>query len=164
MARCREAAAPRIAKPVYLCRFTTYRHRFARAAPAPRAKRKDSKNRGRASPVKYICARWVHLTRCLRNYARGAREGLWLEQFAGNEVLALSRAWVGYHRDKTITSARPSYEITSISSHLTGRCPLSTLCDERLTRAPSVVTLYISSAGLTRALIFEVVPSQVKQK
>ena len=34
------------------CRFTTYRHRFARAAPAPRAKRKDSKNRGRASPVK----------------------------------------------------------------------------------------------------------------
>ena len=29
----------------------TYRHRFARAAPAPRAKRKDSKNRGRASPV-----------------------------------------------------------------------------------------------------------------
>ena len=29
------------------CRFTTYRHRFARAAPAPRAK-----NRGRASPVK----------------------------------------------------------------------------------------------------------------
>ena len=34
------------------CRFTTYRHRFARAAPAPRAKRNDSKNRGRASPVK----------------------------------------------------------------------------------------------------------------
>ena len=33
------------------CRFTTYRHRFARAAPAPRAKRNDSKNRGRASPV-----------------------------------------------------------------------------------------------------------------
>ena len=32
------------------CRFTTYRHRFARAAPAPRAKR-NSKNRGRASPV-----------------------------------------------------------------------------------------------------------------
>ena len=27
------------------CRFTTYRHRFARAAPAPRAKRNDSKNR-----------------------------------------------------------------------------------------------------------------------
>ena len=39
------------------CMFTTYRHRFARAAPAPRAKRndskrKDSKNRGRASPIK----------------------------------------------------------------------------------------------------------------
>ena len=35
-----------------VCRFTTYRHRFARAAPAPRAKRNDdSKNRGRASPV-----------------------------------------------------------------------------------------------------------------
>ena len=33
------------------CRLTTYRHRFARAAPAPRAKRNDSKNRGRASPV-----------------------------------------------------------------------------------------------------------------
>ena len=33
-------------------KFTTYRHRFARAAPAPRAKRNDSKNRGRASPVK----------------------------------------------------------------------------------------------------------------
>ena len=31
------------------CRFTTYRHRFARAAPAPRAK-----NRGRASPVKIL--------------------------------------------------------------------------------------------------------------
>ena len=25
------------------CRFTTYRHRFARAAPAPRAKRNDAK-------------------------------------------------------------------------------------------------------------------------
>ena len=25
------------------CRFTTYRHRFARAAPAPRAKRNDDK-------------------------------------------------------------------------------------------------------------------------
>ena len=34
-----------------VCRLTTYRHRFARAAPAPRAKRNDSKNRGRASPV-----------------------------------------------------------------------------------------------------------------
>ena len=33
-----------------VCRLTTYRHRFARAAPAPRAKR-NSKNRGRASPV-----------------------------------------------------------------------------------------------------------------
>ena len=31
----------------FTCRFTTYRHRFARVAPAPRAK-----NRGRASPVK----------------------------------------------------------------------------------------------------------------
>ena len=30
---------------------TTYRHRFVRAAPAPRAKRKDSNNRGRASSV-----------------------------------------------------------------------------------------------------------------
>ena len=38
------------------CRLTTYRHRFARAAPAPRAKIQrivDSKNRGRASPVKW---------------------------------------------------------------------------------------------------------------
>ena len=36
------------------CRLITYRQRerFARAAPAPRAKRFDSKNRGRASPVK----------------------------------------------------------------------------------------------------------------
>ena len=46
------------------CKFTTYRHRFARAAPAPRAKRNDdSKNRGRASPVKRehrrCCARWA---------------------------------------------------------------------------------------------------------
>ena len=43
------------------CRFTTYRHRFARAAPAPRAKRNDSKNRGRASPVKLsrgVSAAW----------------------------------------------------------------------------------------------------------
>ena len=51
------------------CRFTTYHHRFARAAPAPRAKRNDSKNRGRASPVN--CHRdhvhlTIHLTRCLR--------------------------------------------------------------------------------------------------
>ena len=36
------------------CRFTTYRHRFARVAPAPRAKLIDSKNRGRASPVKVV--------------------------------------------------------------------------------------------------------------
>ena len=33
------------------CRLITYRQRFTRAAPAPRAKRFDSKNRGRASPV-----------------------------------------------------------------------------------------------------------------
>ena len=34
------------------CRLITYRQRFARAAPAPRAKRfEDSKNRVRASPV-----------------------------------------------------------------------------------------------------------------
>ena len=34
-----------------VCRLTTYRHRLiTRAAPAPRAKR-DSKNRGRASPL-----------------------------------------------------------------------------------------------------------------
>ena len=40
------------------CRLTTYRHRFARAAPAPRAKRNDdSKNRGRASPVNKIVSR-----------------------------------------------------------------------------------------------------------
>ena len=37
------------------CRLTTYRYRFARAAPAPRAKRNDSKNRGRASPVNGRC-------------------------------------------------------------------------------------------------------------
>ena len=44
------------------CRLITYRQRFARAAPAPRAKRfdaliqriVDSKNRGRASPVKML--------------------------------------------------------------------------------------------------------------
>ena len=43
------------------CRFTTYRHRFARVAPAPRAKLIDSKNRGRASPVKnYPPARHHH--------------------------------------------------------------------------------------------------------
>ena len=38
------------------CRFTTYRHRFARAAPAPRAKRNESWTciaRGRASPVNF---------------------------------------------------------------------------------------------------------------
>ena len=44
------------------CRFTTYRHRFARAAPAPRAKRNDdSKNRGRASPVKHPGNMWFGL-------------------------------------------------------------------------------------------------------
>ena len=36
------------------CRLTTYRHRFARVTPAPRAKRNDSKNRGRASPVNAV--------------------------------------------------------------------------------------------------------------
>ena len=47
-AQCRPGNVFRAA----LCRFTTYRHRFARAALAPRAKRNESKNRGRASPVK----------------------------------------------------------------------------------------------------------------
>ena len=42
------------------CRLSTYRHRFARAAPAPRAKRNDSKNRGRASPVKSIMDEWIN--------------------------------------------------------------------------------------------------------
>ena len=41
-------------KGAITCRLSTYRHRFARAALAPRAKRKDSKNRGRASPVKAL--------------------------------------------------------------------------------------------------------------
>ena len=45
------------------CRLITYRQRFARAAPAPRAKRFDSKNRGRASPVKpWPCAYGNFLT------------------------------------------------------------------------------------------------------
>ena len=48
------------------CRFTTYRHRFARAAPAPRAKRNDSKNRGRASPVNVKPARSLHFARTAR--------------------------------------------------------------------------------------------------
>ena len=52
--------ASSLARPA-ACRLTTYRHRFARAAPAPRAKRKDSKrkdskNRGRASPVNRLRA------------------------------------------------------------------------------------------------------------
>ena len=34
------AANERTTNWITLCRFTTYRHRFARAAPAPRAKRK----------------------------------------------------------------------------------------------------------------------------
>ena len=39
-------------QPLYYCRLITYhRQRFARAAPAPRAKLFDSKNRGRAAPV-----------------------------------------------------------------------------------------------------------------
>ena len=55
------------------CRLTTYRHRFARAAPAPRAKRNnDSKNRGRAPPensravASAFGAPHVTLTRALR--------------------------------------------------------------------------------------------------
>ena len=44
------------------CRLTTYRHRFARAAPAPRAKR--SKNRGCASPVKHCARRYGTLDMC----------------------------------------------------------------------------------------------------
>ena len=52
--RCARQARQRLAKEDEEndCRFTTYRHRFARVAPAPRAKLIDSKNRGRASPVK----------------------------------------------------------------------------------------------------------------
>ena len=39
------------------CKLITYRQRFARTAPSPRAMRfQDSKNRGRASPVKIIFA------------------------------------------------------------------------------------------------------------
>ena len=49
-------AAPPATLRVAGCRFTTYRHRFARAAPAPRAKRNE-KNRGRASPVKWRAPR-----------------------------------------------------------------------------------------------------------
>ena len=52
----RSRAARQNAHAPECCRFTTYRHRFARAAPAPRAKRNDdSKNRGRASPVNPEC-------------------------------------------------------------------------------------------------------------
>ena len=35
------------------CRLTTYRHRFARAAPAPRAKRNEQRFKNRGSPVKH---------------------------------------------------------------------------------------------------------------
>ena len=48
------------------CRFTTYRDRFARAAPAPRAK-----NRGRASPVNASGG-------CAAFGAAARAEGLWL--------------------------------------------------------------------------------------
>ena len=60
---CTEDAHVRVAWPIVHaarranCRFTTYRHRFMRVAPAPRAKLIDSKNRGRASPVKARAAR-----------------------------------------------------------------------------------------------------------
>ena len=50
--RCPFFTKPGLAKPKSVlpdvaahCRFTTYRHRFARAAPAPRAKRNDSKRK-----------------------------------------------------------------------------------------------------------------------
>ena len=42
----RDLNLSRTLRPKYVsymgCRFTTYRHRFARAAPAPRAKRNDA--------------------------------------------------------------------------------------------------------------------------
>ena len=78
------------------CRFTTYRHRFARAAPAPRANRNDAKiqrivdvrrpsrcaRRTSASPNHVL----THAARAAAFQAplvaaRGAREGLWLEQY-----------------------------------------------------------------------------------
>ena len=70
------------------CRFTTYRHRFARVAPAPRAKLidEDSKNRGRASPVKsahcahifffFFLVEGAHSTS--PDYSREATSALWL--------------------------------------------------------------------------------------
>ena len=58
----------------FRCRFTTYRHRFARVAPAPRVEQSSSKNswtrvvrRGRASPVKNFEPRAHARFTCLTN-------------------------------------------------------------------------------------------------
>ena len=88
-----------------VCRLTTYRHRFARAAPAPRAKRnKDSKNRGRASPVKYMVRIGLYsdqspsrapraATRGACSHARGAAcVRTWLPDVAAAAAPRASRA------------------------------------------------------------------------
>ena len=50
----------------HCCRLITYRQRFARAAPAPRA------NRGRASPVKIIDGRFCKKLDCAQETFRTA--------------------------------------------------------------------------------------------
>ena len=44
------------------CRLTTYRHRFARAAPAPRAKRNDSKRNKIRSVIRFEGS-WTRIAR-----------------------------------------------------------------------------------------------------
>ena len=64
-----EVHLTRCLRTLRTCRLSTYRHRFARAAPAPRAKRKIQKIVDVRRPSS--CAPLVA--------ARGAREGLWSE-------------------------------------------------------------------------------------
>ena len=68
-----EHCVPMLWSP-FSCRFTTYRHRFARAAPAPRAKIQRIVDCGRAPPVNLFLSR-ARSARRRRRRKRGPR--LW---------------------------------------------------------------------------------------
>ena len=88
---CRFAAASRawpqglatLGNPTYPCRFTTYRHRFARAAPAPRAKRNDIKRRFEESWTCIARQTYPHYVGCRAAYVKAAA------RFTLNELLLI---------------------------------------------------------------------------
>ena len=105
---------PRFARPSLACRLTTYRHRFARAAPAPRAK-----NRGRASPVNSLArcreaaaprakllpcqaSKTAFRSRCARPGARRSVRGVLSEYPAVLSEYPAARARASYWFDKLL--------------------------------------------------------------